>query len=49
MEDLSPVCELGSGTCGNVIKMKHNPTGYMMAVKVNYLKFKTNINYAYSF
>ena len=34
MDDLSPICELGSGTCGHVIKMRHNPTGYVMAVKV---------------
>lgn len=35
MDDLSPICELGSGTCGHVIKMRHNPTGYVMAVKVD--------------
>jgi hypothetical protein len=34
MDDMSPVCELGSGTCGHVIKMKHNMSGMMMAVKV---------------
>jgi mitogen-activated protein kinase kinase 7 len=34
MDDLTPICELGSGTCGHVIKMKHNSTGYIMAVKV---------------
>jgi hypothetical protein len=34
MEDLSPVCELGSGTCGHVIKMKHNLSGKFLAVKV---------------
>jgi len=39
MDDLSPVCELGSGTCGHVIKMKHNQTGYNMAVKVIIKKF----------
>lgn len=33
MDDLTPVCELGSGTCGHVIKMRHKQTGYNMAVK----------------
>ena len=26
--------ELGHGTCGQVIKMRHKPTNYLMAVKV---------------
>lgn len=33
MDDLSSISELGSGTCGQVYKMVHNPTGYVMAVK----------------
>lgn len=33
MDDLTMISELGSGTCGQVYKMKHNQTGYMMAVK----------------
>jgi mitogen-activated protein kinase kinase 7 len=33
MQDLSPVCELGSGTCGHVIKMKHSLSECEMAVK----------------
>lgn len=36
MDDLTTICELGSGTCGQVYKMKHNQTGYMMAVKVSF-------------
>lgn len=35
MDDLTSISELGSGTCGQVYKMVHNPTGYVMAVKVN--------------
>ena len=34
MDDLTAISELGSGTCGQVYKMVHNPTGYVMAVKV---------------
>jgi hypothetical protein len=33
MESLSEICELGSGTCGQVIKMNYDPSGYVMAVK----------------
>lgn len=33
MDDLSSISELGSGTCGQVYKMVHIPTGYLMAVK----------------
>lgn len=33
MDDLTSISELGSGTCGQVYKMVHNPTGYVMAVK----------------
>lgn len=34
MDDLTSIGELGSGTCGYVIKMKHNQSGCVMAVKV---------------
>ena len=40
MDELSPICELGSGTCGNVIKMKHNLSETLVAVKVEKKKFK---------
>lgn len=32
MEDLE---ELGNGTCGHVIKMRHKPSGEIIAVKVS--------------
>lgn len=32
MEDLE---ELGNGTCGHVVKMRHKPSGNIIAVKVN--------------
>lgn len=31
MEDLE---ELGNGTCGHVVKMRHKPSGQIIAVKV---------------
>ena len=34
MDDLTPECELGSGTSGHVIKMRHNQSGELLAVKV---------------
>ncbi|CAF0930930.1 unnamed protein product [Brachionus calyciflorus] len=33
MNELNSLCELGSGTCGHVYKMIHQPTGFEMAVK----------------
>ena len=33
IEDLEPVGELGHGTCGHVVKMRHRVTGNLMAVK----------------
>jgi mitogen-activated protein kinase kinase 7 len=33
MSDLQEICKLGSGTCGQVIKMKHKQTGQLIAVK----------------
>lgn len=35
MEDLE---ELGNGTCGHVVKMRHKPSGNIIAVKVKYNK-----------
>lgn len=37
--------ELGNGTCGHVIKMRHKPSGEIIAVKVN-LYVQTNNIYA---
>ena len=34
MSDLEPLGELGHGTCGHVVKMRHKKTGAQMAVKV---------------
>ncbi len=35
MNDFDLVCAIGSGTCGEVSKMKHKPTGRVLAVKVS--------------
>jgi hypothetical protein len=32
--DLRQVADLGHGTCGQVLKMQHIDTGFMLAVKV---------------
>lgn len=34
IEDLQHLGELGSGTCGHVVKMLHKPSGAVIAVKV---------------
>ena len=34
IDDLETIEEIGSGTCGQVCKMKHKQTGDVMAVKV---------------
>ena len=34
IDDLVTIEEIGSGTCGQVCKMKHKQTGDVMAVKV---------------
>jgi hypothetical protein len=34
MDELIKVSELGSGTCGHVIKMRYKQTAHFMAVKV---------------
>ncbi len=33
--DLEPLGELGHGTCGHVVKMRHKKTDHVMAVKVS--------------
>ena len=38
IDDLESLGELGHGTCGHVVKMRHKRTGHLMAVKVNILK-----------
>lgn len=35
MNDFDLLCAIGSGTCGEVSKMKHKPTGRVLAVKVS--------------
>ena len=35
MNDFDLICAIGSGTCGEVSKMKHKPTGRVLAVKVS--------------
>lgn len=35
IKDLVTQGDLGHGTCGQVVKMMHKPTGHLMAVKVN--------------
>lgn len=35
MSDFDLLCAIGSGTCGEVSKMKHKPTGKVLAVKVS--------------
>lgn len=34
IKDMEELEELGNGTCGHVIKMKHKPSGEIIAVKV---------------
>ena len=34
-EDLQHVGELGTGSCGHVVKMVHKPSGKVLAVKVS--------------
>lgn len=35
LKDLIDVGELGNGTSGHVVKMRHHPTGAIIAVKVS--------------
>ena len=39
INDLESLGELGHGTCGHVVKMRHRSTGHLMAVKVSTLLF----------
>lgn len=34
IKDMEEIEELGNGTCGHVIKMRHKPSGEIIAVKV---------------
>lgn len=46
MEDLE---ELGNGTCGHVVKMRHKPSGNIIAVKVcTFIIISKVYNYIYS-
>ena len=35
IEDMEHLGELGNGTCGQVVKMRHKPSGAITAVKVS--------------
>lgn len=37
IKDMEHIEELGNGTCGHVVKMRHIPSGSIIAVKVKYL------------
>jgi len=37
VNELEHVGELGHGSCGHVVKMRHHKTGVLMAVKVRLL------------
>lgn len=39
ISDMEHLGELGSGTCGQVVKMKHKPSGKIIAVKVSHPVF----------
>lgn len=39
MKDLVQIGELGTGTCGHVVKMKHIPSNKVIAVKVIHFFF----------
>lgn len=39
IKDLEDLGELGNGTSGHVVKMKHKPTNTIIAVKVNMNNF----------
>lgn len=34
LKDMEHIEELGNGTCGHVVKMRHRPSGEIIAVKV---------------
>lgn len=35
ISDMEHICVLGNGTCGVVVKMRHVPSGEIIAVKVS--------------
>lgn len=35
LKDMEHIEELGNGTCGHVVKMRHRPSGEIIAVKVS--------------
>lgn len=39
VKDMEHIEELGNGTCGHVVKMRHRPSGKIIAVKVSQSKF----------
>lgn len=39
IKDMEVLEELGNGTCGHVVKMRHKPTGEVIAVKVKIYNF----------
>lgn len=38
IKDMEEIEELGNGTCGHVIKMRHKPSGEIIAVKVRNMR-----------
>lgn len=44
IDELQHMGELGSGTCGHVVKMLHKPSGAVIAVKVTNIKLLTYIH-----
>lgn len=38
IKDMEHIEELGNGTCGHVVKMRHKPSGKVIAVKVGLSK-----------
>lgn len=48
MKDLEQLGELGTGTCGHVVKMKHKPSNKVIAVKVissSFLSITLSVNF----
>lgn len=46
-DDLEKICDLGRGAYGVVEKMRHIPSGTIMAVKVNKYKFYICVFHSY--
>lgn len=44
-DDLEKICDLGRGAYGTVEKMRHIPSGTIMAVKVSQVKKQVEIMY----